>query len=45
MFVASGTALSDATHPGFVAKYRYYPRLMDGVAPRTVERFIRAKSR
>jgi hypothetical protein len=30
--------------PRLVAKYRYYHRTMDGAAPRTVERFIRAKS-
>jgi glycosyltransferase involved in cell wall biosynthesis len=44
MFVRLGLRFPMQHLPGFVAKYRYYQRPMDGAAPRTVERFIRAKS-
>jgi glycosyltransferase involved in cell wall biosynthesis len=44
MFVRLGLRFPMQHIRGFVAKYRYYQRLMDGTAPRTVERFIRAKS-
>ncbi len=44
MFVRLGLRVRMRHIPGFVAKYRSYYRPMDGVTPRTVERFIRAKS-
>jgi glycosyltransferase involved in cell wall biosynthesis len=44
MFVRLGLRFPMRHIRGFVAKYRYYQRPMDGLAPRTVERFIRAKS-
>jgi glycosyltransferase involved in cell wall biosynthesis len=43
MFVRLGLRYPMQHVPRFVAKYRYYHRPMDGSAPRTVERFIRAK--
>jgi glycosyltransferase involved in cell wall biosynthesis len=44
MFVRLGLRFPMRHIPGFIAKYRYYHRPMDGTAPRTVERFVRAKS-
>ena len=44
MFVRLGLRFPMRHIPNFVAKYRYYHRPMDGRAPRTVERFIHAKS-
>jgi len=44
MFVRLGLRFPMRHIPRFIAKYRYYHRPMDGAAPRTVERFIRAKS-
>jgi glycosyltransferase involved in cell wall biosynthesis len=44
MFVRLGLRYSMRHVPGFVARYRYYRRPLDGRAPRSVERFVRAKS-
>ena len=44
MFVRLGLRVQMRHIAGFVAKYRSYHRPMDGVTPRTVQRFIRAKS-
>jgi glycosyltransferase involved in cell wall biosynthesis len=45
MFVRLGLRFSMRHVPGFVARYRYYARPMDGVMPRSVDRFIQAKTR
>jgi len=44
MFVRLGLRYSMRHVPGFVTRYRYYRRPLDGTALRTVERFVRAKS-
>ena len=43
MFVRLGLKFPMLHAPGFVARYRYCRRPMDGSEPRSVERFIRAK--
>lgn len=44
MFVRLGLRFPMRHVPGFVARYRYYVRPMDGVTPRSVDRFVQAKA-
>jgi hypothetical protein len=44
LFVRLGMKFPMRHVPGFVAKYRFIPRPMDGSAPRSVERFVAAKA-
>jgi glycosyltransferase involved in cell wall biosynthesis len=44
IFVRLGMRFPMVHAPGFVARYRYYNRPMDGRVPRTVRRFVEAKS-
>jgi hypothetical protein len=43
MFVRLGLKTPMVHVPGFVTKYRQYPRAMDGGSPRTIGRFLAAK--
>jgi glycosyltransferase involved in cell wall biosynthesis len=43
MFVRLGLRFPMLHVPYFVTNYRQYPRVMDGAAPRTVDRFVAAK--
>jgi glycosyltransferase involved in cell wall biosynthesis len=44
MFIRLGLKFPIRHVPGFVARYRYYPRVMDGSTARSVNRFVESKS-
>ena len=44
MFVRLGLRFPMRHVPGFVSRYRYYARPMDGAMPRSVDRFVQAKT-
>jgi glycosyltransferase involved in cell wall biosynthesis len=44
MFVRIGLKFPMRHVPGLVARYRYYRRSMDGASPRSIGRFVRAKT-